>query len=288
MTHTAYIDVQHLTKEYVVKQKSGFFKDLFNPTYKKIKAVSDISFQIQKGELVGFIGPNGAGKTTTIKMLCGILWPTSGQVTIDTLTPWEDRKKHVRKLGAVFGQKRSFWPELSIKENLELLAAIYQVTEISHVVKLLKLEEFLHQPFRKLSLGQQMRAELAGAIIHNPDILFLDEPTIGMDIVAKSDFMTYLQKINAELKTTILLTSHDLHEIELLCKRIIIINQKIVYDGLLAKIRPTKVQVTLTHKRKQKTALVERSKVRKYLEQPFDDVSVEEVPIEEVIREYYE
>ncbi|HLP79480.1 MAG TPA: ATP-binding cassette domain-containing protein, partial [Acidobacteriota bacterium] len=270
-------------------EKKGFIKDMLTPSYRSISAVSNISFSINKGEIIGFIGPNGAGKTTTIKMLCGILWPTSGNVVIDGLVPWEQRKKHVAKIGAVFGQRKSFWPELSVKENLQLIAAIYKAPEsrIDAVKFDLKLDSFFDQPFRKLSLGQQMKAELAGAIIHQPSILFLDEPTIGMDIVAKSEFMELLKKVNEKAKTTILLTSHDLHEIELLCKRIIIVNQKILYDGLLEKIRPSKVQVTLTKGSSQKSMVIEKSQVKSMLDKDYDDIKIEEIPIEEIIREYY-
>jgi len=291
----AYIDVKDLSKTYEVKEKKGFWRDIFRPVYKHIPAVRNISFSIERGELVGFIGPNGAGKTTTIKMLCGILWPTSGSATVDGLIPWRSRVAHVRKLGAVFGQKKSFWPELSIRENLELLGAIYRLDKarisrrIVELTQLLTLSSFIDQPFRKLSLGQQMKAELAGALIHEPQLLFLDEPTIGMDIVAKSEFMSHLKSINQRHKTTILLTSHDLHEIELLCKRILIINHgDLMYDGDLQRILPSRVKVTFTLRGKSVTKYVEKAQLKKFLvAADYDDLLITEVPIEEVIKEYY-
>jgi ABC-2 type transport system ATP-binding protein len=292
-THTSFIDVKNLIKTYTVKLKRGFWKDLFFAQYKSIHAVNGVSFSINKGEIVGFIGPNGAGKTTTLKMLCGILWPTSGKVIVDGLIPYESRKKHVARIGAVFGQKKSFWPELSIYENLELLGAIYSVKNVQNRIRAVEhtlgLSSFISQPFRKLSLGQQMKAELAGAILHEPHILFLDEPTIGMDIIAKAEFMSYLKKMNTQLKTTIILTSHDLHEIELLCKCIIIINSgNILYDGMLEKIRPSQVLIRYETKGRSYDKLVERSDLKTFLaENDFDDLRIEEVPIEEIIKKYY-
>ncbi len=289
------IEVKELIKHYRVKEKKGVLKDLFNPQFKAIKAVDNISFSINKGEIVGFIGPNGAGKTTTIKMLTGILHPDFGEIISNGFVPYKERKKYLRKVGVVFGQRKSMWPEISVMDNLELISSFYGISgnllkkRIDEISQLIDINEFINQPFRKLSLGQQMKAELVSCLIYKPDILFLDEPTIGMDIIAKFNFIQLLKKINEEEKTTIILTSHDLAEIENLCKRLIIINHgKIVYDGDFAKIKPDEVIIKWEDKGVIKEKKLKKKKVADFLKKiDIDTVNIKEIPLEDVIKEFY-
>jgi ABC-2 type transport system ATP-binding protein len=242
------IKVEHLTKDYKRQaRREGWLsslRTLVSAEYQTVRAVDDISFRIDEGELVGYIGPNGAGKSTSIKMLCGILVPTSGHVTVDGLVPHKDRKTHVRQIGAVFGQKTQLWWDVPVIESLRLLRDIYQVPEaqfkrnLSLFDDLLDLHEFQNTPVRQLSLGQRMRADMAAALLHNPRLLFLDEPMIGVDVVAKERLRTFIKDINRDQKVTILLTTHDMVDIEKVCSRIMIIDQgRIIYDGSLAQIR---------------------------------------------------
>jgi len=289
------IQLKNLSKAFKVKQKRGFLKDLFRPEYKRIDAVDNVSFDIRKGELVGFIGPNGAGKTTTIKMLCGILWPTSGEALVNNKIPYKNREEYVKSIGVVFGQRRSLWPELSVKDNLELIGSMYNLSSelirkrIVELNKLIVIEDFMLQPFRKLSLGQQMKSELVASLLHNPKILFLDEPTIGMDIIAKNDFINLLKEINKREECTIMLTSHDLNEIEKLCSRIIIINKgKKLFDGPIEKIKADRliVRYEIEGKIKEKTVL--KNKIKDFLNKiDLTNINIREIPLEEVIKEHY-
>lgn len=242
------IRVHELVKEYrTYDRRSGVLgavADLFSREYKTLRAVDNVSFTIGRGEMLGYIGPNGAGKSTTIKILCGILFPTSGEVTVDGRVPWKDREAHVQRIGAVFGQRSQLWWDLAAGESLRLLGKIYGVPEpevekrIQAFDDLLELGAFLKSPVRKLSLGQKMRCELAAALLHEPPVLFLDEPTIGLDVVAKQAIRGFLRKINKERQVTMILTTHDLQEIEELCERVLIIDHgKMVFDGPLAKLR---------------------------------------------------
>ncbi|MCK6470298.1 MAG: ATP-binding cassette domain-containing protein [Planctomycetes bacterium] len=242
------IRVHELVKEYrTYDRRSGVLgavADLFSREYKTLRAVDNVSFTIGRGEMLGYIGPNGAGKSTTIKILCGILFPTSGEVTVDGRVPWKDREAHVQRIGAVFGQRSQLWWDLAAGESLRLLGKIYGVPEpeVEKRIKvfddLLELGAFLKSPVRKLSLGQKMRCELAAALLHEPPVLFLDEPTIGLDVVAKQAIRGFLRKINRERQVTMILTTHDLQEIEELCERVLIIDHgKMVFDGPLAKLR---------------------------------------------------
>jgi ABC-2 type transport system ATP-binding protein len=242
------IHVEHLSKDYQrVVRKEGFLsslRTLLDPRYQTVRAVDDISFDIEAGELVGYIGPNGAGKSTSIKMLCGILVPTRGQVTVNGLVPHRDRMVHARQIGAVFGQKTQLWWDVPVIESLRLLRDMYKVSEadfkrrLSLYYDLLDLKEFEHTPVRQLSLGQRMRSDMAAALLHSPRLLFLDEPMIGVDVVAKERLRTFIQEINREQKVTVLLTTHDMVDIEKLCPRIMIIDHgKLVYDGSLEAIR---------------------------------------------------
>lgn len=238
------INVSKLSKSFsfpIKKASSGWVKNLFYPDTKKIKAVDSISFSIKSGERVAFIGPNGAGKSTTIKMLTGILFPTSGKISVLGFDPSKDRKKLAYQIGTVFGQRSQLLPNLPLTDSLEFFGVMYDLTDeqiksrIKELVEQFNLEPFINQPVRKLSLGQRMRAEVAASLIHKPKIIFLDEPTIGLDIVAKKALRDLLLKINKENGTTIFLTSHDVGDIESLCDRTIIINH-----GSLVKDLPTK------------------------------------------------
>lgn len=237
------IVVSSLSKSFSFPIKNpsvGWIKNLFNPEIKEITAVDDISFSVKSGERVAFIGPNGAGKSTTIKMLTGILFPTSGEIRVLGLDPSNDRKKLAYKIGTVFGQRSQLLPNLPLTDSLEFFGVMYDLSdrEIRHRIKelseLFDLGSFIDQPVRKLSLGQRMRAEVAVSLIHKPKIIFLDEPTIGLDVVAKKSFRDLLLKINKEENTTIFLTSHDVGDIESLCERTIVINH-----GTLVKDLPT-------------------------------------------------
>ena len=222
----------------------GALKDLFSRNYETLRAVDGVSFSIEPGERVGYIGPNGAGKSTTIKMLTGILTPTSGEITSLGLVPWKQRKRYVRRIGVVFGQRTQLWWDLAVIESYRLLLQIYRVDKaagearLARLREILALDEFMHTPVRKLSLGQRMRADLGASLLHGPELLFLDEPTIGLDLVAKDAIRALLKRVNEELGTTILLTTHDLRDIELLTERVLVIDGgRIVYDGSLERLR---------------------------------------------------
>jgi ABC-2 type transport system ATP-binding protein len=245
---TYMIRVEHLVKEYKRSvRKEGLFsgiRNLFNTDYITKRAVDDISFHIQEGEIVGYIGPNGAGKSTSIKMLTGILVPTSGHIEVNGIVPYKDRKANARQIGVVFGQKTQLWWDVPVIESLRLLRDIYKVPEadfkrnLDMFSDLLELNEFQNTPVRQLSLGQRMRADLAAALLHNPKILFLDEPTIGIDIVAKERLRAFIREINREQKVTVMLTTHDMGDIEKLCSRMIIIDDgQAIYDGSVEQIR---------------------------------------------------
>jgi ABC-2 type transport system ATP-binding protein len=244
----ALIVVKDLLKEYKTYDRRegvrGAIADLFSRQYKTLRAVDQVSFNIQKGEMVGYIGANGAGKSTTIKTLCGILYPTSGEVRVDGRVPWLDREQHVQHIGAVFGQRSQLWWDLAAGESLRLLARIYNVSPPDYAARMeefervLKLKDFLKTPARKLSLGQKMRCELAASLIHNPPILFLDEPTIGLDVAAKQSIRDFVKRLNQERKVTVLLTTHDLRDIEELCSRVIILDKgRVIFDGTLDALR---------------------------------------------------
>jgi len=247
------IEVKNLVKDFkVVKKDSGLtgaLKNLFKSEKKIVRAVDNISFNISKGETVGYIGPNGAGKSTTIKMMAGILQPTSGNVLIQGLDPKKDRKRVVQNLGVVFGQRTQLYWDLRLGETFELLKRIYKIPNdlfnknMKLMNDILQINELADTPVRQLSLGQRMRGDLVAAILHSPPVLFLDEPTIGLDIDGKFAIRKFIKDINQAYETTIILTTHDLDDIKELCSRIIVINHgKIVEDGslnnLLSKIAP--------------------------------------------------
>lgn len=242
------IEVHNLRKAFQVQQNraglKGSFQDLFKRTYKEVVAVNDIDFTIPKGEICGYIGENGAGKSTTIKMLTGILVPTSGEILVNGMVPYKDREKFVRNIGVVFGQRSQLWWDLGVIESFNLLRKVYRVPadefkkRLDELVQRLDLADILNRPVRKLSLGQRMRCELAASLLHNPSIVFLDEPTIGLDIVVKSEIRDFLKELNQKYETTILLTTHDLQDIEALCSRVIMLDDgQIIYDGGLQQLK---------------------------------------------------
>ncbi|MED0736664.1 ATP-binding cassette domain-containing protein [Aneurinibacillus thermoaerophilus] len=244
------IEAKGLTKEfrsYISRPGlAGAFRDLFNRQYKTLRAVDHIDLEIAPGEIVGYIGENGAGKSTTIKMLTGILMPTSGYLRVNGMDPHRDREKFVRTIGVVFGQRSQLWWDIAVQESFTLLKKVYRLSDeeykrhMGHVIEVLEIEELLTKPVRKLSLGQRMRCELAAALIHNPPLLFLDEPTIGLDVLVKLKIREFLKEINQKYGTTILLTTHDLSDIEALSSRVIMLdNGKIIYDGGLNELRTT-------------------------------------------------
>ena len=242
------IRVENLTKEFKINKKypgfKGAIKSFFSTEYITKRAVDDISFEINDGEIVGYIGANGAGKSTTIKMMTGILTPTNGIVTVNGIVPYENREKNAKNIGVVFGQKTQLWWDLPISETFSLLKDIYDISDndfeerMNFFKKVLGLEEFFLNPVRTLSLGQRMRADLAAALIHNPKVIYLDEPTIGLDVVVKESVRKAIKEINKKYGTTIILTTHDLNDIEELCNRIIIIDKgKKIYDGEIEGVK---------------------------------------------------
>ncbi|MDF2865317.1 MAG: transporter [Clostridia bacterium] len=228
------ISAKNLSKEFKQKVKQKGVKSFLKPEYNSIKAVKDVSFEIEKGEVVAFIGPNGAGKSTTIKMLTGIIQPSSGSITVSSFNPCTERKKLAYEIGCMFGQKSQLYLHLSVIDSLRLLGSIYDMdkdkieSRIEYVSKLFKIEHLLELTVRKLSLGQRMICEIAACILHEPKIIFLDEPTIGLDIIAKLRIREIISMLSKEHKTTIFLTSHDVGDVEALCNRIIVINEGMV------------------------------------------------------------
>lgn len=326
----ALIDVRDLVKEFSVFDRrvgvGGALKDLFHRRTRQLRAVDGVSFGIDRGEIVGYIGPNGAGKSTTIKMLTGILVPSAGHLRVDGLLPHEDRMTFTRRIGVVFGQRTQLWWDIAVIESFRLLAKIYGVAEdalaeqIERLDGILRLNELLHTPVRKLSLGQRMRCDLAASLLHDPPILFLDEPTIGLDVVAKDSVRAFLRELNDEFRTTILLTTHDLRDIEELCQRVIVIDHgKILFDGALSEMKANHagvvhVEIDLTHladaaefpggvaddvswERKgpcrfratfERTVLAPADLIKRVLAKfEIADVTIEEASIEEVVKRIY-
>lgn len=242
------ITVENLQKHFQVsKYRRGLWgavRNLMASEYNTVRAVDGISFTVQAGELVGYLGPNGAGKSTTIKMLTGLLVPSDGDLRVNGYVPWRERERYVAQIGAVFGQRTTLWWDLPVIESLELLQFIYRIPtnrfqqNLQEFRDLLELDEFLQSPVRSLSLGQRMRADLCAAMLHDPALLFLDEPTIGLDVVAKERMRHFIAHINQVRGTTILLTTHDLSDVEKLCKRVMIIDHgHLLYDGNLETLQ---------------------------------------------------
>ena len=244
----ATIEVKNLSKSFKIKLKEkgfkGSLKSIVKPKHKTIKAVKSISFQVEKGEIIAFIGPNGAGKSTTIKMMTGILHSDKGSIKVLGLDPKSDRKKLAYEIGTVFGQKEQLWTHLTPYDNFKFFGAIYDIPEsrvekkIEELRMLFELDEFINTPVRNLSLGQRIRCEIVASLIHEPKVLFLDEPTIGLDPVVKENIRTLIKRMNKEYKTTVFLTSHDVGDIEKLCKRVIIINNgQVVMDDSMENLK---------------------------------------------------
>lgn len=242
------IKVANLHKEYRTYKRfpgiAGAVKTLFTTEYTVTKGVDDISFNIEAGEAVGYLGPNGAGKSTMIKMLTGILVPTSGDIKVNGVIPYERRKELAKDIGVVFGQRSQLWWDIPVIDSFELHKYIYKIPHdkyeerLHSYIELLDMQDFMNKPVRQLSLGQRMRAEIALALIHEPKILFLDEPTIGLDVVGKYNIREFLKYINKERKTTILLTTHDLKDIEEICDRLLIVNDGVCFfDGTVSELK---------------------------------------------------
>ena len=321
------ITVKNLCKDYkynVKNKDKGFIYNLFNSKEKIVKAVNDVTFNVEEGETIAFIGPNGAGKSTTIKMLTGILYPTSGEIKIYGLTPIKDRDKLAYKIGTVFGQRSQLLPNLPLTDSMEMFGAMYDMSKedikkrIKELAELFDLNEFINQPVRKLSLGQRMRAEIATSLIHRPKIIFLDEPTIGLDVISKKKLRDLFLKINKEEKVTIFLTSHDTEDIQSICNRCVIINHgKIIIDTKtkdlmtsyvkfkniiitpetefmeypelpkgIEYIEKTKDQITV----KVNTSIIGTQKAMQALTKNFsiDDIDMQNESLEDIIRGIYE
>ena len=244
----SFIEVKNISKEFKVNKRSagipGMIANMFVPKFEIKKAVNDLSFTIEKGEMVGFIGPNGAGKSSTIKMLSGILCPNSGSISVGGYIPYKQRKAYVGNIGVVFGQKSQLQWDLPVIDSFELLRAIYRIPEekykrnLERFTEMLDMKGFINQPVRQLSLGQRMRSDIVASLLHSPEIVFFDEPTIGVDIIGKETIRSFIKELNEQDKVTMIFTTHDMQDIEQTCKRIIIIDKgSLMYDGSLQEIR---------------------------------------------------
>ena len=246
------ITMENVCKSYkVAKRNAGFgeaCKALFHRENEVIHALKNVSFTIEEGEMVGYIGPNGAGKSSTIKILSGILTPDSGTCVVDGRIPWKNRREHVRQIGVVFGQRSQLWWDIPVIDSFELLKEIYSIStpqyknKLEELVELLQLQEIMKTPTRQLSLGQRMRCEVAASLLHEPKLLFLDEPTIGLDAVSKLAVRDFIKKMNQEHKTTVILTTHDMQDIEAITERVILVGRgQILLDGTLEELRQSAV-----------------------------------------------
>jgi len=318
--------VEALAKTYRVAERApglaGALRGLVRRRWREVHALAGVSFSLEAGELLAFIGPNGAGKSTTVKILSGILRPTSGRVEVDGLVPFEDRVRHVARIGVVFGQRSQLWWDLPVIDGFDLLADIYRVEPARYrrrrdeLVAMLRLEPLLDQPVRQLSLGQRMRAEFAAALLHAPAILFLDEPTIGLDAPSKLAVRAFVRRLNREQGVTVLLTTHDMHDVEALAERVIVIGQgRLLADGSFASLRSGVLAERRLHvdfagaaPELDMPGITVRARTERSLELAFDptdipapkliaaiaarhaveDVHVDEPAIEEVIARFYD
>lgn len=301
------ITVEHLTKSYQTQKKReglvGSLRDLVSPIYEEKTAVNDISFSIEPGELVGFIGPNGAGKTTTLKTLSGLLYPSGGSVSVLGHNPWDRKDTFLRSISLVMGQKNQLWWDLPASESFALNRDIYNIPQatykrnLNNLVEMLDLGSVLEVQVRKLSLGQRMKAELVAALLHDPKVLFLDEPTIGLDVTMQSQVRKFIKTYNESHDGAIMLTSHYMADVVELCKRVIIISEgKILYDGALSgvisKFSSHKIVEVVLEGGITKTYKVPRSKIAERTskllkELPVADINIKEVAIEEIIQQVF-
>lgn len=318
------ITTKNLCKTFKVKLKEkglkGSLKSIVKPQYKTVNAVNNINLEVEQGEIIAFIGPNGAGKSTTIKMLTGILYPTSGEINVLGINPTKNRKQLAYKIGTVFGQKEQLWTHLTPYDNFKFFGAIYDMEEkaieekIEELKTLFELDSFINTPVRNLSLGQRIRCEIVASLIHNPEILFLDEPTIGLDPVVKENIRLLIKRMNKQYKTTIFLTSHDVGDIEKLCKRVVIVNhgeiilddtmQNLKYNYLNKKIVEVKLKEKANFKNEDGITIlkdkdfnlkieVDNSKktvtdVIKMLDpEKILDINISNIPLEEIITKIY-
>ena len=248
------IKLENISKTFKIRKREAGFKNavkaLFSRRYETVHALKDVSFSVYSGEMVGYIGPNGAGKSTTIKIMCGILTPDSGGCEINTRTPWKNRVAHVKEIGVVFGQRSQLWWDVPVIDSFELIRDIYRTNQneysksLKELTEILDLSEILKTPARSLSLGQRMRCEIAASLLHNPKILFLDEPTIGLDAVSKLAVRQFIKRLNSEKGTTVLLTTHDMQDIEVLTNRLILIGKgRILFDGNLQVLKEQGIHI---------------------------------------------
>ncbi|MDE5564953.1 MAG: ATP-binding cassette domain-containing protein, partial [Oscillospiraceae bacterium] len=244
---SAVIEIKNVTKEFKVLNRreglKGSLKDLFSRDYKTVRAVDNISMDIAQGEIVGYLGPNGAGKSTTIKMMTGVLEPTSGEILVGGNVPYQNRTKNAQEIGVVFGQRSQLWWALPLIESFKLLKDIYQISDADYnsmlalYQSLVDIEPLLHKPVRQMSLGQRNLSDILAAFLHNPKIVFLDEPTIGLDVSMKAKIRTLIHALNKEKHTTVILTTHDMGDVDALCQRIVIIDKgKMLYDNDIAHL----------------------------------------------------
>lgn len=324
----AMIEVKDLVKTYQTIQKEdglfGYFKNLIHPKYKEYTAVNHINFEVEEGELVGYIGENGAGKSTTIKMLTGLLTPTSGKVLVNGIVPNEKRMQNNQNIGAVFGQKTQLWWDLPVIESFHLIKQMYQIPDgeyrknLKKFTEILQLEELLKKQVKNLSLGQKMRCEIAATFLHNPKIVYLDEPTIGLDVLVKENIRNFIKEINKEKNTTVILTTHDLKDIEDVCDRIILLDRgQIIYDGQKQKFKEeygksVVAEFVINHKReriKEKQNLMfevleetenkmkvkfehDKTTIMKVMDElsnycDVEDIHMKEAELEDIVKEIY-
>ncbi len=275
------VEAEGLTKDFRTFQRReglrGAVRDLFDRRYETLRAVDNVSFRIEPGEMVGYIGPNGAGKSTTVKILTGILEPTKGRAVVNGFVPYRERTRYTRTIGVVFGQRTQLWWDIAVVESFRLLQRIYEISEFDYTARLnlfdqiLEIKRYLNTPVRKLSLGERMRCDLAASLLHHPPLLFLDEPTIGLDVVAKTNVRAFLKEINRQFGVTVLLTTHDLSDIQELCRRLMIIDRGcVLFDGALADL---------------KRQLWRQWQVKIALREPAQSAALEALPLNNITRE---
>lgn len=325
------IDIKNITKEFKVLNRreglAGSIKDLFSRDYKIVKAVDNVTMSIEQGEIVGYLGPNGAGKSTTIKMMTGVLEPTSGEILVNGRLPYKNRSKNAQNIGVVFGQRSQLWWALPLVESFKLLKDIYQISDEQYdgmmklYQSLVDIEPILHKPVRQMSLGQRTLSDILAAFLHDPKIVFLDEPTIGLDVSMKAKIRTLIQALNKEKNTTVILTTHDMGDVDALCRRIVIIDKgKMLYDndishlkGFFGSYRTLKIRVDGDLKKESEqiakefpvckvsaddewiSILVDEAKItvmevltKLQKERRVRDMQLEEISTEDVIKKIYE